>query len=153
MFSVPNEKNNGNNVDQDKSRISDFPIDLSTALGNLVKNLSDAWIPNNNERKEINRFIRFYIATSGTFVFTFLCYMVGVTNYFFGESRNYPILTLLIEDLLITSMVIGIFSAYFGFLISSSKSYFSYVRLFLAGVFLPAIVFALVFAIIPSDMS
>ena len=118
----------------------DCPNPLSSALGELVNKLSDAYF--SDKEKEIKISVRFVIATSGT-----VCYTMLLFGFKFNQwSTNWdPAVSVTIfENLSIVLISIGGFSIYLGFLISLTKFQYSYIRLFLAGVFLPAIVFTLI---------
>ncbi len=121
----------------------DWPNKLSSVLGELVKKLSDAYFSGTG--KQINVFFRFFVATTGA-----VFYMIAIFIFAFNKwSDSWDTDTsniILQNSLLILTCIVG-FGAYLGLLVSLTKSHHSYTRLFLAGAFLPAIVFALVFLV------
>ena len=120
---------------------------LAIALGELVRRLSDAYF--SGSEKKINVFKRFLVATSGAVSYI----IIVLISRFYGQAErpiNPDISNIILKGYLIEPLswialarIIG-FSAYLGFLISLAEFHYSYIRLFLAGVFLPAIVVALV---------
>ena len=126
----------------------DYPKKLSYALGELVRRLSDAYF--SGPEKKINVFKRFLVAASGA-----VSYMITVLIFlFYGRAIDVDISSIILESIILESYLteplawiplawIISFSAYLGFLISLTEFRYSYIRLFLAGVFLPAIVVAL----------
>ena len=115
---------------------------LSYALGELVERLSNAYF--SVSKKEINVFKRFLVATSGALSYIIIIFI----SMFYGRAErpidsDIPRLIFQLDLIVAGACIIG-FSAYLGFLISLTKFRYSYIRLFLAGVFLLAIVVALV---------
>lgn len=120
---------------------------LAIALGELVRRLTDAYF--SGSEKKINVFKRFLVATSGAVSYI----IIVLISRFYGRAErpiDPDISNIILKGYLIEpsswialAWIIG-FSAYLGFLISLTEFRYSYIRLFLAGVFLPAIVVALV---------
>lgn len=120
---------------------------LSYALGELVERLSDAYF--SGSEKKIKFIFRFLVATSGAVSYI----IIILISMFYGRAErpiDSDISKLILQGNLMEPLswrawacIIG-FSAYLGFLISLTKFHYSYIRLFLAGVFLLAIVVALV---------
>ena len=137
VFTVPNVNKNQDNASQ---KSVDLQNELSSALGKLVQTLSDAYF--SDKGKEINIVARFVVPTTGTvsyiifvFIFNFDYFSKDWDSYVTGTFAVYIPLVLLL---------IGGYSIYLGVLVSLTKFQYSYIRLFLAGVLLPAIVFALI---------
>ena len=122
---------------------SDYSKKLSYALGELVKNISDTYF--SCSEKKINVIFRFLVATTGAVSYI----IIVIISRLYQRPIDLDILKLMSElDLIVAgawiagACIIG-FSAYLGFLISLTEfRRDSYIRLFLAGVFLPAIVVA-----------
>lgn len=137
VFTVSNEKRNQDNTSQ---KSVDLPNELSAALGKFVNELSDAY--SSGKGKDINIGVRFLIATSGTFIYTSLVVFTAPSLNQLWDPEIFDVV--LVNFLFIAFIAISFFSIYLGFLITLTKFQYSYVRLFLAGVFLPAIVFTLI---------
>lgn len=120
----------------------DYPNKLSSALGELVKKLSDPYF--SDKEKEINIFVRFVVAASGVFCYTVLIFIFRFDKWELIWDPN--LIHTIYGSLLLALICIGGFSLYLGLLISLTKFHYnySYIRLFLAGVLLPAIVFTLI---------